>query len=134
MDNNLLRLIKSTPDLGRQRSSVSMSSCAGGDAASGVMNLSFTLIDLAPLSFSDVDLHSRLKDEWFQRTGAVVGIAEKKNSRYAAGHLKLFPDKSRDFALFSPNDSRIPRMRIKMADCPPGTIITLILKFKSRSY
>lgn len=45
---------------------------------------------------------------------------EKKNSRYAAGHLRLFPDKNRDFALFSPNDSRIPRMRVKMSDCPPG--------------
>lgn len=50
----------------------------------------------------------------------VVGIIEKKNNRWAAGHLKLFPDKNKDFALFSPNDSRLPRMKINMNECPPG--------------
>ena len=50
----------------------------------------------------------------------VVGIIEKKNSRYAAGHLKLFTDRSKDWVLFSPNDSRLPRMKIKLSECPLG--------------
>ena len=78
------------------------------------------LIDLAPLSYSKPDLLAILDDEWFQRTATVVGIVEKKNSRIAAGHLKLFPDRSKEWVLFSPNDSRLPRMKIKLGQCPPG--------------
>ena len=77
-----------------------------------------TLIDLAPLCFSKPDLLAKLDDKWFQRTGIVVGLLDKKNTRYAAGHLKLFADKNTNWALFSPNDSRVPRMRIKMSECP----------------
>ncbi len=76
------------------------------------------LTDLAPSNYSNQDLLNRLDDNWFQRTAVVVGIIEKKNNRYSAGHLKLFPDKNKEWVQFSPNDSRIPRMRIKMKQCP----------------
>jgi hypothetical protein len=67
-----------------------------------------------------------------------VGIIEKKNSRFAAGYLRLFgnannnnnnPNGNRnrngnknnqDWALFSPKDSRLPRIKIKISECPPG--------------
>lgn len=59
--------------------------------------------------------------EWskfIQKTGKVVHILERKHSRFAAGHLKLLPDKNFKWALFSPNDSRVPRILIPMSDCP----------------
>ncbi|RNA34144.1 DIS3-like exonuclease 2 isoform X1 [Brachionus plicatilis] len=76
------------------------------------------LIDLAPLCFSRKELLDKIPNNWLQRTGFVVGIIEKKNNRWAVGHLKLFQDKNKEFALFSPNDSRIPRMKIKLDECP----------------
>ena len=78
------------------------------------------LIDYAPLSYSKPELLDLLDDAWFQKTGFVVGIVEKKHNRLAAGHLKLFPDKSKDWVLFSPNDSRLPRIKIKLSECPLG--------------
>ena len=51
-----------------------------------------------------------------------MAIVEKKNSRWAAGHLKLFPDKNKEWALFSPNDSRLPRMKVRMNQCPPDLL------------
>ena len=68
---------------------------------------------------ANADLLSRLDDKWFQKTAYVVSVLEKKNTRMAAGHLKLFPDRNPNFALFSPNDSRIPRMQISINECPP---------------
>ena len=44
---------------------------------------------------------------------------EKKNSRWTVGHLKLFTDMNKEWAIFSPNDSRIPRIRVRMNECPP---------------
>ncbi|KAG8198903.1 hypothetical protein JTE90_015115 [Oedothorax gibbosus] len=61
--------------------------------------------------------------EWprfVQKTGKVVHILERKHSCIAAGHLKLFPDKNPKRALFSPNDSRVPRIMVPMSDCPPN--------------
>ena len=78
------------------------------------------LIELAPMSYFEPDLLKTLDDNWFQKTAIVVGILEKKNNRFAAGHLKLFQDKNKEYALFSPNDSRLPRIKIKLTDCPPG--------------
>ena len=57
------------------------------------------LADYAPLSFSKQELLDQLDNNWFQRTGIVVGIIEKKHNRMAAGHLKLFPDKNKDYFL-----------------------------------
>lgn len=56
--------------------------------------------------------------KFVQRTGKVVYIYEKKHSRAASGRLKLMQDKNKNFALFSPSDSRIPRIIIPIAECP----------------
>lgn len=63
--------------------------------------------------------HPRGKD-FVQRTGRVVNILEFKHSRIAAGTLKLMADRNPNFALFSPSDSRFPRMKIPMSECPPN--------------
>lgn len=76
------------------------------------------LTDYAPLSYSNPELLNLLDDSWFQRTGFIVAIIEKKHNRLAAGHLKLFPDRSKEWVLFSPNDSRLPRIKVKLNECP----------------
>ena len=55
---------------------------------------------------------------YIQKVGYVVHILESRNTRLGAGTLKPFADMNRQFALFSPNDGRIPRMKIPMAQCP----------------
>ncbi|KAF2352189.1 DIS3-like exonuclease 2 [Trinorchestia longiramus] len=59
---------------------------------------------------------------FIQKVGYVVHILEQRNTRLAAGTLKPFQDLNPNFALFSPNDSRIPRMKIPMNQCPPDLI------------
>jgi hypothetical protein len=81
---------------------------------------SVELCQLEPVVMTKPEILSHFKDEWLQRTGKVVAILEKKNNRMAAGHLKLFADKNKEHALFCPNDYRMPRIKIKMTDCPPG--------------
>lgn len=62
-----------------------------------------------------------LPDLYMQKTGKVVHIIEKKHSRVATGHLKPFPHpKEYPDGLFSPIDSRLPRIRIPRENCPPG--------------
>ena len=56
--------------------------------------------------------------KFIQRTAKVVNISEKKHTRLGAGALKLFADSNPNFALFSPNDNRVPRMKIPMSQCP----------------
>uniref|UniRef100_A0A915DEC5 Ribonuclease II/R domain-containing protein n=1 Tax=Ditylenchus dipsaci TaxID=166011 RepID=A0A915DEC5_9BILA len=53
-----------------------------------------------------------MPDVCLQKTAEVVYIAEQKNSRSAVGLLKVMADGNRNWALFSPNDSRMPRMMI----------------------
>ena len=48
----------------------------------------------------------------------MVYISEKKHTRAATGHIKLMADKNPKWAMFSPMDSRVPRMFVAMADCP----------------
>lgn len=48
----------------------------------------------------------------------VVYIKGKKHSRKAAGSLKVFGDNNSDYALFSPTDARVPRMKIPKEQCP----------------
>uniref|UniRef100_A0A0N4V7R2 RNB domain-containing protein n=1 Tax=Enterobius vermicularis TaxID=51028 RepID=A0A0N4V7R2_ENTVE len=55
-----------------------------------------------------------------QRTAEVVCIIEHKNSRAAVGMLKVMADGNRKWALFSPNDSRMPRMMIPAEETPAG--------------
>ncbi|KAJ7354819.1 DIS3-like exonuclease 2 [Desmophyllum pertusum] len=66
----------------------------------------------------DID---KIPEQFLQRTGKVVHIIEKKHSRVASGHLKPFthPKECPD-GLFSPTDSRLPRIRIMRENCPPG--------------
>eukprot|EP00092_Neocalanus_flemingeri_P038908 GFUD01042357.1.p1 GENE.GFUD01042357.1~~GFUD01042357.1.p1 ORF type:complete len:1022 (-),score=322.61 GFUD01042357.1:47-3049(-) len=53
-----------------------------------------------------------------QKTGRVVAIREWKHSRVAAGTIKPMSDKNPRFFLFSPTDSRVPRMKIQMSEAP----------------
>uniref|UniRef100_A0A158R444 RNB domain-containing protein n=1 Tax=Syphacia muris TaxID=451379 RepID=A0A158R444_9BILA len=55
-----------------------------------------------------------------QRTAEVVFVSEHKNSRAAVGMLKVMADGNRKWALFSPNDPRIPRMMIPAEETPLG--------------
>lgn len=84
-------------------------------------------------SHSKLLLHRRyyflrdLPDEYWgipniclQRTAEVVFISEHKNSRAAVGMLKVMADGNRKWALFSPNDSRMPRMMIPAEETPVG--------------
>ena len=60
-------------------------------------------------------------EQFLQKTAKVVHLVEKKHSRVATGHLKPFPHpKECPDGLFSPIDSRIPRIRIPREYCPPG--------------
>ena len=62
-----------------------------------------------------------LPEQYLQKTAKVVHIIEKKHSRVASGHLKPFPHpKECPDGLFSPVDSRLPRIRIPRENCPPG--------------
>jgi len=53
-----------------------------------------------------------------QKTGRVVAIREWKHTRVAAGTIKPMTDKNPRFFLFSPTDSRVPRMKIQMSEAP----------------
>lgn len=62
-----------------------------------------------------------IPEKYLQRTGKIVYIIEKKHSRVATGHLKPFPHpKECPDGLFSPIDSRLPRIRIPRENCPKG--------------
>ena len=54
-----------------------------------------------------------------QKTGRIVAIREMKHSRSAVGHIADRPGDDK-WALFKPTDSRVPRMLIARANCPPG--------------
>ncbi|XP_071965434.1 DIS3-like exonuclease 2 [Antedon mediterranea] len=64
---------------------------------------------------------SVIPDKFYERFGKVVYISELNHSRAAGGHLKP-PSKNGLDALFSPKDSRIPRMYIPVSECPDGFI------------
>ncbi|KIH54145.1 RNB-like protein, partial [Ancylostoma duodenale] len=59
-----------------------------------------------------------LPDSCLQKTAEVVAIVEKKNSRLATGKLELASSTQRQWAKFSPTDSRIPRMMIDASQLP----------------
>ncbi|CAI8055951.1 DIS3-like exonuclease 2 [Geodia barretti] len=69
------------------------------------------------------EAHRRYQRELmkYRRTTKVVYIVEKGHSRSFAGHLKAF-DKDKGLALLSPKDSKIPRVVIPIADCPPDYV------------
>ncbi|KAG1656987.1 DIS3-like exonuclease 2 [Nymphon striatum] len=61
-------------------------------------------------------------DKFVQRTAEIVGIIERKHPMIAAGHIKLQQNNS-NFAVFSPNDSRVPRILIPISDCPSDFMV-----------
>ncbi|GMT33113.1 hypothetical protein PFISCL1PPCAC_24410, partial [Pristionchus fissidentatus] len=71
-------------------------------------------------------LHEMPDEDWgmpdicLQKTAEVVFIAEQKNCRAAMGQLKVMADGNRNWALFSPTDSRMPRMLIPHDQLPIG--------------
>ncbi|XP_064460554.1 DIS3-like exonuclease 2 [Ornithodoros turicata] len=71
------------------------------------------------LSVVDIMRHPSWR-HFVQKTGKVVHILECKNSRVTAGHLKLLNDNNPTWVLFSPKDSRFPRMMIPSQECPPA--------------
>ncbi|XP_067658576.1 uncharacterized protein [Haliotis asinina] len=58
------------------------------------------------------------RDKLLQKTGKVVAVIEAKHSRVCSGHIKVMQDRNREVALFSPSDSRVPRIQVPMSDCP----------------
>ena len=67
------------------------------------------------------ELKKQFPENWHQfvqKTARVVFILEAKHSRCSAGYLKLFQDRNPNFALFSPIDSRFPRLKIAKVNCP----------------
>lgn len=50
----------------------------------------------------------------------VVYIFKHKNNRAAIGHLKVMADGNHNWALFSPADSRMPRMMVPADQLPAG--------------
>lgn len=74
--------------------------------------------DISQLSVEDIMKHP-LWHKFLQKTGKVVCIMERKHSCIAAGRIKTMPG-SIKWALFSPNDARIPRMLIPLNECPHG--------------
>ncbi|CAG2110099.1 unnamed protein product [Medioppia subpectinata] len=58
-------------------------------------------------------------ESFIQRTGQVVAICEAIHSRIAGGRLAHMKERNQNWALFIPNDSRMPRLRIPMNTCPP---------------
>jgi len=75
-------------------------------------------VPLVEYNIQEVLKHPRMTN-FVQRTGRVVNIVEFKHSRISAGTLKLMPDRNPRLALFSPTDSRVPRMKVPMEQCPP---------------
>lgn len=71
------------------------------------------------VSVADMLRHPQWK-RFVQCTGRVVHILEAKNSRVTAGLLRLQPDRNPAWLLFSPKDSRFPRMLIPGQQAPHG--------------
>lgn len=70
------------------------------------------------LTVADVLRHPLAK-RFVQRTGKVVHVLEAKNSRVTAGYLRLLQDRNPAWVLFSPKDSRFPRLMVPSHECPP---------------
>lgn len=67
-----------------------------------------------------VDDETNVPDACLQKTAEVVYIMHAKNCRTAMGQLKVMADGNRNWALFSPTDSRMPRMMIPSDQLPLG--------------
>ncbi|XP_041377898.1 DIS3-like exonuclease 2 [Gigantopelta aegis] len=58
------------------------------------------------------------QDKFLQKTGKVVAVIERIHSRACGGYIKPMRDKNPNWALFSPTDSRLPRLQIPVVECP----------------
>ena len=58
-----------------------------------------------------------VEEKYLQKSAKVVGIIEKVHPRKAMGYAKTY---NKNFALFSPLDSRVPRMLIPIKELPKG--------------
>lgn len=68
-------------------------------------------------NFESISSHES-DGESSQKIAKVVAVIQQKHSRCAAGHMKPIGDKNSTFALFSPIDSRVPRILIPLSECP----------------
>ena len=78
-------------------------------------------VPLIECEINSVLSHPKCKN-FVQKTGKVVAISEFKHSRIAAGTIKPMADKNQRFALFSPTDSRVPRVKVPMSECPKNLL------------
>ena len=67
----------------------------------------------------ELNVHD-VPEKYLQKTAKVVYIIEKKHTRVTCGYLRPMTDRNDRDGLFSPTDSRLPRIRIAHDDCPPG--------------
>ena len=58
-----------------------------------------------------------VEEKYLQKSAKVVGIIEQIHPRKAMGYAKVY---NKNFALFSPLDSRVPRMLIPLKEFPKG--------------
>lgn len=57
-----------------------------------------------------------LREDVMQRTGIVIQVVKRNHPGLAGGFIKNYSD---THALFSPTDSRVPRMLVDILECPP---------------
>ena len=109
---------------GQKKSDVSLSSSVNTSVASSSSGRQARFARQKPKPLVEYQVLSVLKHpKWqklglVQRTGVVVAIKEMKHSRLAAGTIRLLADNNSKFFLFSPTDSRVPRMKIPMSEAP----------------
>lgn len=60
----------------------------------------------------------KIHDGVVQKVGKVIHILNQVHQRQAVGNLKKMQDGNSRMALFSPRDSRVPRIRIPIKECP----------------
>uniref|UniRef100_T1IJ75 DIS3-like exonuclease 2 n=1 Tax=Strigamia maritima TaxID=126957 RepID=T1IJ75_STRMM len=72
------------------------------------------------MAFVEAVLKHPLAHKLLQKTAKVVYLKERKHNLVAVGHLKLMQDRNPNWALFSPQDHRLPRITIPMKECPPN--------------
>ncbi|KAI6209481.1 DIS3-like exonuclease 2 [Aphelenchoides besseyi] len=95
-------------------STASVRSSFTADASKGSRRTNFRLLAEMP------DEDWGIPDICLQKTAEVVYISEAKHPRSAVGQLKVMADGNNKWALFSPIDSRVPRLVISSNETPKG--------------
>ncbi|XP_021340837.1 DIS3-like exonuclease 2 isoform X2 [Mizuhopecten yessoensis] len=68
------------------------------------------------VSVKDTSATSSSPQKKVHRMGKVVTVLKRKHNRICSGHIKK--NKTGDRVLFSPNDSRVPRILVSRESCP----------------